>query len=155
VAAEDIAAIEASPLRRTQETAAEIAAACGLGVHTQEALNELDFGEWTSRRFVELVGDPDWENWNSRRSAAAPPKGESMIDAQKRVMRHIRDCPRRYPDGIVAMVTHCDIIRAVVAAVLGLSLDHILQFDVEPASVSRIVVGDWGARLLSLNEFAA
>jgi broad specificity phosphatase PhoE len=155
LAAEGIDAVEAGPLRRTQETAAEIADACGLAVQTREELNELDYGDWTARRFVELVDDPDWGNWNNRRSVAAPPKGESMVGAQQRIMRHIRDCPRHFPNGTVAMVTHCDIIRAAVAAVLGLSLDRILQFDVEPASISRIVVGDWGARLISLNEVAA
>jgi broad specificity phosphatase PhoE len=53
------------------------------------------------------------------------------------------------------MVTHCDIIRAVIAHVLGLSLDHILRFDIDPASISRLAVGDWGAKILSLNETGA
>jgi probable phosphoglycerate mutase len=50
------------------------------------------------------------------------------------------------------MVTHCDIIRAVVARVLGLSLDHFGRFDIDPASCTRLAVGDWGAKVLSLNE---
>ena len=50
------------------------------------------------------------------------------------------------------MVSHCDIIRAIVATALGLSLDHIHRFEIGPASVSRLVVGSWGARVLSLNE---
>jgi probable phosphoglycerate mutase len=53
------------------------------------------------------------------------------------------------------MVTHCDIIRAIVAAVLGLSLDRILRFDVSPATISRIAAGEWGERLMTLNEGAA
>ncbi|MDB5669003.1 MAG: Broad specificity phosphatase PhoE, partial [Alphaproteobacteria bacterium] len=36
--------------------------------------------------------------------------------------------------------------------ILGLSLDHLLRYDVDPASVTRIVLGDWGGRLLNLNE---
>jgi broad specificity phosphatase PhoE len=56
--------------------------------------------------------------------------------------------------GIVAMVSHCDIIRAVVAQVLGLSLDAVLRYDVDPASITRLQVGACGARLVSLNEGA-
>ena len=52
------------------------------------------------------------------------------------------------------MVSHCDVIRAVIARVLGLSLDRLLAFETDPASLSRIEVGNWGARLLSLNEVA-
>jgi broad specificity phosphatase PhoE len=62
------------------------------------------------------------------------------------------DVGRSMAGQIVAMVTHCDVIRAVIAAILGLSLDHILRFDVAPASVSRLVAGEWGARVVSINE---
>jgi broad specificity phosphatase PhoE len=43
-------------------------------------------------------------------------------------------------------------IRAAVAWVLGLPLDHVLRFDIDPASVTRIVLGDWGGRIMTLNE---
>jgi hypothetical protein len=35
---------------------------------------------------------------------------------------------------------------------LGLSLDNLLRFDVDPASVSRITIGNWGTRVMSINE---
>ena len=38
---------------------------------------------------------------------------------------------------------------------LGFPLDHMLRFDIAPASVSRIEIGEWGGRVLSLNEVAA
>jgi broad specificity phosphatase PhoE len=49
-------------------------------------------------------------------------------------------------------VTHCDIIRGVIAHYLGLSLDNILRFDVEPASISTIEINRWGGRVRSINE---
>ena len=52
------------------------------------------------------------------------------------------------------MVTHSDMIRAAVAHVLGLPLDNLLRFEVEPASITRIVAGDWGTKLSTLNERA-
>jgi broad specificity phosphatase PhoE len=52
-------------------------------------------------------------------------------------------------------VTHCDLIRALVATVLGLPLDNLLRFEVDPASVTRIEAAPGWARLLTLNESAA
>lgn len=148
-------AVQASPVQRAQETARAIAAECGREVETVAALDEIDFGEWTGRRFAELDGDPAWERWNTARAAAEVPGGESMAAAQQRAVVHLRETARRHPGGTVAMVTHCDIIRAIVAAVLGLSLDRILRFDVGPATISRIAAGEWGERLMTLNEGAA
>jgi broad specificity phosphatase PhoE len=52
----------------------------------------------------------------------------------------------------VAIVSHCDPLRAVVAAWLGMPLDHLLRFDLDPASVSVAEAGDWGVRVRCLNE---
>jgi broad specificity phosphatase PhoE len=43
-------------------------------------------------------------------------------------------------------------IRAAIAWILGLSLDNLLRFDVDPGSVTRLAMGDWGAILTGLNE---
>ena len=148
-------AVQSSPVQRAQETARAIAAGCGRDVETVAALDEIDFGEWTGRPFADLDGDPEWDRWNNARSEAQAPGGESMAAAQERALAHLRDAARRHAGGTVAMVTHCDIIRAIVAAVLGLSLDRILRFDVGPATISRIAAGEWGERLVTLNEGAA
>ena len=112
----------------------------------------MDFGEWTGVRYDALGGDAAWDRWNSERATARVPGGESMAEAQNRAVGYVQQLARDFAGRMVALVSHCDIIRAVVAWVLGLSLNRILSFDVDPASVTRIVVGDWGARLVSLNE---
>lgn len=148
-----IDALQASPVQRAQETARAIAARRrGLNIDTVPALEELDFGDWAGRAFVELADDPRWGTWNSARQSATAPGGESMAEAQARAWSHIEEVARASPERTIAMVSHCDIIRAVIARVLGLSLDHIHRFDIAPASVSRIVAGSWGAKVLSLNE---
>lgn len=142
--------VQSSPIQRARETAAGIAG--DRPIEIVEALDEIDFGDWTGRRFDSLEGDPEWTRWNTLRSQACPPGGESMVQAQQRALDHLRTAAARHPGQTVAMVTHCDVIRALVAGVLGLSLDHILRFDVDPASVTRVVAGEWGERLVSLNE---
>jgi ribonuclease H / adenosylcobalamin/alpha-ribazole phosphatase len=144
--------VHASPIQRAQETAKTLAGETGCEVELVEALSEIDFGSWAGRSFAELDADPAWRQWNDRRSHAVAPGGEAMAAVQARALGHLRSAAARFAGGTVAMVTHCDVIRAVVAAILGLSLDHILRFDVDPASVSRVAAGSWGEKLISLNE---
>jgi probable phosphoglycerate mutase len=145
-------AIHASPVQRAQETAQALARQSGLSVETVPMLDELDFGDWAGRGFGELDEDPRWHSWNNDRATATAPNGETMGEAQYRAWVHVDRTATALPGQTIAMITHCDIIRAVIARILGLSLDHIHRFDIAPASVSRLVVGSWGARVLSLNE---
>ena len=147
-----LAAVLSSPVDRARKTATAIAAAQGLEVEIAPALDEIDFGAWTGARFDALDGDPAWRAWNTRRSAACPPGGETMAAAQRRAWLCIADVAARFSGRTVALVSHGDVLKAVVAQVLGLSLDRLLTFDVDPASVTRVVAGEWGARLLTLNE---
>ena len=153
LAAERIDRVECSPLERTRDTAAAIASACELAApEPVEALVEIDMGEWTGVAFEDLDGDPDWDRWNTERATARIPGGESMAEAQARIAGYLARTAATHDGEVVAAVTHSDMIRAAVAHVLGLSLDNLLRFEIGPASVTRIVAGDWGAKLLSLNE---
>jgi broad specificity phosphatase PhoE len=152
LAAEDVDLLQSSPVQRAHETAQAIAQGRGLDVEPVDALDEIDFGDWTGREFDVLAVDPDWHLWNTHRAIAVAPRGESMRAAQGRVVAHLEATAAANPGATIAMVTHCDIIRAAIAHVLGLSLDAVHRFDVDPASVSRLLVGDWGARVLSINE---
>ena len=151
---ETIDELHASPVLRAQETARQIAAPRDLPLVTADALDEVDFGNWSGKSFDELETDPAWRYWNEQRDMARAPGGESMKEVQQRVIGHIREVARRCAGQLIVMVTHCDVIRAAIAAILGLSLDRILRFDVDAASVSRILAGEWGEKVISLNESA-
>jgi broad specificity phosphatase PhoE len=146
-----IDAVQSSPIQRATQTALPLAHLVGCDVEPVEALTEIDFGDWTGQAFDALEGDPRWRAWNEHRSEGECPGGESMRDAKSRVVDHLFAAGRR-GGGAVAMVTHCDIIRAAVAHVLGLSLDHVHRFEVAPASVTHIVIEGEHARLVQLNE---
>jgi probable phosphoglycerate mutase len=149
---EPIDVIFSSPRERAFYTAREIAEPHELGATVLEMLDEVDFGDWTGKSFDELEGDPLWDAWNGTRGTARPPGGESMAEAVARAVSGLHELAEDYPDGCVAAVTHCDIIRGVIAHFLGLPLDNLLRFDIDPASVSRLVIGSWGARVMSVNE---
>ena len=145
--------LQTSPVQRAGETAAAIAhLKPSLAIETVAALDELDFGAWTGRAFADLANDPRWRAWNAARASATCPDGESMLAAQSRAWRHVERTATACPDKTIAMVSHCDIIRALVAKVLDLTLDHIHRFEIGPASLTRVAIGSWGATLLSLNE---
>jgi ribonuclease H / adenosylcobalamin/alpha-ribazole phosphatase len=151
----DVALVQTSPQRRTRETAAAIGAAFGQVPEVVPALDEVDFGIWTGRVIADLDGDPDWMRWNAERSTAQVPGGERMSDAVVRAVAHLSALGRGDREGGIVCVSHADIIRGVVAHYLGLSLDHMLRFDIDPGSITTMVVGEWGGRLLSLNVRAA
>jgi broad specificity phosphatase PhoE len=149
---EAIDAIFTSPRERAQQTAQAIAAACGLTVETAIELEEIDFGRWSGRDFEALRQDPLWQRWNAVRSLVRTPGGETMLDVQRRIVGLIERLAPQFDGRIVALVSHADVIKAAVMHHLGLSVDHWSRCDIAPASISRLVVGDWGAQILGLNE---
>ena len=143
--------IHASPRRRTRQTAQAIASHAQMEVKIMDNLDEIDFGAWTGASFAQLASDPRWDAWNARRSTASAPEGESMASAVARAVEH---CERHRgdTDEAILCVTHGDIIRGTVAHYLGLSLDGIHGFDVEPASITRLRLTRQNTCLLTMNE---
>jgi probable phosphoglycerate mutase len=115
-------------------------------------MNEIDFGAWTGRSFAALRDDPHWRRWNLERAWERPPGGESMREVQLRASACLDRLAEAHPDAAIAAVSHGDVIRSVVAAVLGLPLDHYARFEVAPASVTTIARWRGGAMLVRLNE---
>ena len=149
---EPIVAVYSSPRERAYYTARAVADPHEHAVTIVDDLDELDFGEWTGLSFSALEGDPAWMAWNETRATARPPGGESMEEAVRRTTAALAVLAHDHPGQTIACVSHCDIIRGAIAFYLGLPLDNLLRFDVDPASVSRIALGDWGARVMTVNE---
>ena len=149
---EPVTRIQCSPLERTRETAAIVAETLALPApEPVDALLEIDFGQLTGRTFDTLHGDPAWDEWNNHRATAQVPGGERMPDVVDRVAAHLRATAAAHPGELIALVTHADIVKAAVVAILGLEPQKMHAFDIGPASVTRVVIGDWGGRVLSLN----
>lgn len=154
LAAEALTAVYTSPLARAVETARPIADAAGLEPVADDDLLEIDFGAWTGQGFEALASDPAWGLWNHARSLARPPGGESMVELQARLKRWLERARARHSGERIAAVTHSDVIKALAAHALGFSLDQHERLEVSPASISVLVAGDWGIKVLSLNEAA-
>jgi broad specificity phosphatase PhoE len=147
-----LAAIYASPQRRTRETAEYLAEACRAPLSAEERLDEVDFGEWTGMAFEALAPDPRWRRWNEDRGRARAPGGESLLDVQARMAGFLTFVAEQHAGAVIAAVSHADVIKATLAYALGLPLHFYDRFEVAPASISAVVVGGWGLKVLSVNE---
>lgn len=145
-------AIYCSPQPRTQETVHGLAEQRGLPVAIEAAFDEIDFGDWTGRTFDEVRAQHAlWTHWVERRASAQPPGGERFAGVATRAMAGLRRLLARHAGQHVLVVSHADVLKAMVATALGLSLDHLERFDMAPASVSILGMGDDWAQLKLLN----
>jgi broad specificity phosphatase PhoE len=146
-------AIHASPRERARETAEAIASVSGVAmVRASDALDEVDFGVWSGKDFETLDQDAQWRRWNAARSLARTPGGESMLDVQRRVLGLMEELMLGHPERTFVLVSHSEVIKAALSHVLGLPTDAWMRFDIDPASISTIVAGEWGAKVVTLNE---
>lgn len=147
-----IQAVYTSPMERTRETAAPLADGLGLTLQSLPELNEIDFGDWNGARLDDLRPQPLWQQWNAFRSGTRAPNGESMLEAQCRILQAMERLRERHPDEVVALVSHADVIKAAVAYFLGAPLDLFLRIEIGLASVTAINVGEFGPWVLCVNE---
>lgn len=144
--------VYSSALERAWATAQPIAKAHGLEPVVMGDFDEIEFGEWQAMTFEELQGRDDWHHYHASRTRHRPPGGESIQDVQARMIRGIEYVSTQHPGALLAIVSHADPLRTIVAHCLGLSLDHLSRFEISPASVTTIHVAEFGSRLLCLNE---
>jgi probable phosphoglycerate mutase len=152
LAGDRVAAIYASPLQRTRESAEIVAARLDLPIAFRDDLIELDFGEWTGATFDTIRADPRWEAWRTQRSIARLPGGESMRQVQRRAVDALLDINQRHPHQTVVVVSHGDVIRSAMLYALGMPLQSYNSIEISQGGVSTIRLDAGGIRVLGLNE---
>jgi len=148
----NIAAIYASPLERTRETAKPIAAACGLKVQIHRGLLECEFGDWTGAKLSDLRKLPEWRTVQSYPSGFRFPNGESFAEMQTRMVGAIDELVARHPGQTIVAVSHADPIKAALAQALGTHLDLFQRIVVSPCSISAIMYSSGGPAVLASNS---
>jgi broad specificity phosphatase PhoE len=143
--------IHTSPLERCIETAEPLARHFGVTPKADDRLAEIDFGHWTGREVASLSGDTLWDEWNTQRASACCPNGETMRSAQERIVDFLDSIASDDAEEEVIAVSHCDMIRAAVCHVLGMSLDHILRMEISPLSITTLLVSRSDRVLVRLN----
>lgn len=147
-----VKAIYSSPLERTLETAAPIAAALSLEITQRAGLIELDMGEWQGKTLKALRHLKAWRVVQQRPSLFRFPGGESFVEAQLRFVREIEAlCALHDPKDLIICVSHSDMIKLAAAYYQGLPLDLFQRLMISTASMTTMHVGEEGAFLVNLN----
>jgi probable phosphomutase (TIGR03848 family) len=156
LAALPIAAMVTSPLQRCQETAdLLLAGRDGVPREVDERVGEVHYGEWSGRELKKLAKDPLWRVVQSHPSAMTFPgsDGEAMRDMQTRGVAAVREWNARLgDDAVYAVISHGDVIKAVLADALGLHLDQFQRIVVDPASVSIVTYTPLRPFVVRLND---
>ena len=78
-----------------------------------------------------------------------------MGEAQARALRFISEAHRARPGSTIVIVTHAEIIRAVVLHCLAWPLDAWQGVEIAPASVTTLDIRPSGSALVSLDQRVA
>jgi ribonuclease H / adenosylcobalamin/alpha-ribazole phosphatase len=138
-----IAAIVASPLQRTVQTAEQVAAVTGLPVVTEDGFRETDFGAWEGLTFAEVR-----ERWPSEMTAwladpeVAPPGGESFAEVSERVTAALHRVLAGRTGQRILVVSHVTPIKTLVAAALRAPPVALYRMHLDVAALCEI---DWYA----------
>lgn len=138
-------AVYSSPIERTWETALEVCVPHRLAPIPEDGVLEVDYGSWSGRTLKSLYQLKAWKVVQLTPSRMTFPNGENLADAQRRAVAAIDRIAATHSKETVAVVTHADIIKAVVAHHLGTPLDLFQRIGVAPASVTVIDIPKEGS----------
>jgi probable phosphomutase (TIGR03848 family) len=145
-------AIYSSPLERCRETIAPLARRRRLPVAARRGLLEVDYGDWTGRTISQLRRTKLWRSVQHVPSMVRFPNGESFLEVQSRAVAELGRIAAEHPRGTVAVVTHADVLRLLIAHHAGMHTDHLQRLVVDPASITVVAVSEGTTRLLKVND---
>lgn len=147
-----IRAIYSSPLERCRETAAPVARARRVSIRVRRALIETGYGDWTGRSISQLRRTKTWRQLHVSPSSVRFPNGESLAGVQERAIAELGRIAEDHPNGVVAIITHADVVALAVAHFAGAHVDQFQRLVIEPASISVVAIGGGVPRVLKVND---
>jgi probable phosphoglycerate mutase len=154
--AEPIAAVYASPLGRTVETARILAEPHELAVETRDGFREISHGHWEqmTRAEVEVRFADEAAEWERDPYTFAPEGGESGLAVTARALPVLIELVRAHQGACIVIVSHKATIRLLLSSLLGFDARRYRDnLDLEPASLSIVDFKDPSrARLTLFND---
>jgi probable phosphoglycerate mutase len=144
-----------SPLERTIETAEAIRQYHPhLDIKHIEGIGEVRYGDWEGQEISKLAQRKMWQVVQEYPSRAYFPNGETMRGVQERAVNAVEELVAAHPREVVAVVSHADLIKMVLAHYLGMHLDVFQRIVVSPASISALVLGYGRPYVVTVNDMA-
>lgn len=139
-----------SPLERACETAEIICRKINLDYEIKHELIEIDYGDWSGKTIEDLCRLTSWKQYNRQKSLTHVPNGEMLIEIESRMAGFVEAIRRKYK-GIVALISHGEPIKCLIAHYTGIPIDLIGRIEIDTASLTTLVLDDYNAQLLCLN----
>src|SRR5947207_4386070 len=156
LAGEKIAAVYASPLGRTLETAQILAAPHELEVQTRDGFREISHGRWEqmTRHEVEQKFPEEAAEWEKDPYTFAPLGGESGLAVTARALPVLIEVVGTHPNEKVIVVSHKATIRLLLSSLLGFDPRRYRDnLDQSPAALNIVDFKDTvRARLTLFND---
>ena len=150
----NVASIHISPIERCHLTMAPFLSASVPAkrpkVVITDDLSEVDYGKWTGKKLSTLYRHKLWKTVQNRPSAMYFPDGEGLAHVQVRAMRALHQAAAT--PGNQILVSHGDVIKSIVAAVLGTHMDNFQKIVIDPASVTVLDFDGVDFRVITLNS---
>jgi len=109
-------------------------------------------GNWINRYWHEFADDPAKREWYTHPDRARPSGGETLREVQQRAVAAVEQALAPAHDSPVVIVSHGDVIRAILAHYLQLDLAIIRQARIDHVAVSGLDLTGTAAQLLFLNH---
>lgn len=145
-------AIYTSPLERTVETAQAIAGPRGMPLRLLESVGEVKYGEWQGAELKELYKHELWPGVQFYPSGTRFPGGETLGEAQMRMITALDGLRAHHPQGIITIVSHADVIKLAIAYYIGMHIDLFQRLEIRPCSLTALAFTRMGPRLLAYND---
>lgn len=158
LAGEPIGAIYCSPLSRTVETAAILAAPHSVPLVHRDGLREIDHGHWEglTRQEVEARFGEEYASWEADPFTFAPLGGESGLSVLARALPVIREIVIAHAGTNVVVVSHKATLRLLLSSLLGFDArGYRDRLDQSPACLNVLDFKDpVRARLMLFNDIS-
>jgi broad specificity phosphatase PhoE len=153
-----LAAVYCSPLSRTVETAALLAAPHRLDPIHRDGLREISHGRWEglTRREVEERFCDEYAAWEEDPFTFAPQDGESGLGVLARALPVVREIVVAHPNETVLVVSHKATLRLILSSLLGFDArGYRDRLDQSPACLNVVDFKDpVRARLMLFNDIS-
>ena len=156
LAGETLAAIYSSDLQRAHATAQALAGSTGAAVHLKQALRERAFGCFEGHTYAEIEARWPVESarWRRREPAFGPAGGEALQVFYERCVGAALALSAAHAGETIAIVAHGGVLDCLYRAALGIALDAPRSWQLDNATINRLLFNGEGFALVGWNDHA-
>ncbi len=146
--------IFSSDLSRAFQTAKILGSKLGLPIETIPEFREMSFGEWEGLTMAEIENtfSDHYRIWRSKPHEATIPKGEMLLEVQKRGLLALNLLTENYKNQTIAIVSHGTIIKAILLGLLDIDLSYFYNIKQDNTCINIVEFKPHGVIIKTLND---